>query len=94
MDFSERRKPLARRGAKRKYPHGPLFKIKTNLLNEEYTAECKAGGQGNLMSTTTVHHRTEPIAKGLFKHACMPTTRKPIGTKIRNFRTIGDHGTG
>ena len=46
MDFSER-KPLARRGAKGKYPPGPLLKkkIKTNLLDEEYTAKCKAGEQ-------------------------------------------------
>ena len=44
MDFSER-KPLARRGAKMKYPPRPLFLLRTNLLNEEYTAECKAGEQ-------------------------------------------------
>ena len=45
-DFSER-KPLARKGAKGKYPPGPLFLLKTNLLNEEYTAKCKAGEQRN-----------------------------------------------
>ena len=41
----------------------------------------KPESKGNLRPLTTVHHRTEPIAKGLFKHACMLTARKLLGTR-------------